>query len=133
MYDGLNFQRSATERIQEALKNAAPKDDKETIKILSQLEQEEKDRWLRIVNAKKDVEGMKPESKVEIVGDTVEVTLEEKDKPQIQQVRTKTTAKSLFGVQYADPVAYQSLMHIKRGAPVGSIKRQVIEDDRKDI
>jgi hypothetical protein len=130
---GRNFQRSATERIQEALKNAAPKDDQETIKILSQLEQEEKDRWLRIVNAKKDVEGMKPESKVEIVGDTVEVTLEEKDKPQIQQVRTKTPAKSLVGVQYADPVAYQSLMHIKKGAPVGSIKRQVIEDDRKDM
>jgi len=130
---GRNFKRSATERIQEALKNAAPKDDKETIKILSQLEQEEKDRWLRIVNAKKDVAGMKLESKVEIVGDTVEVTLEEKDKPQIQQVRTKTPAKSFAGVQYADPVAYQSLMHIKRGAPVGSIKRQVIEDDRKDM
>lgn len=130
---GRNFKRSATERIQEALKNAAPKDDKETIKILSQLEQEEKDRWLRIVNAKKDVAGMKLESKVEIVGDTVEVTLEKKDKPQIQQVRTKTPAKSLAGVQYADPVAYQSLMHIKRGAPVGSIKRQVIEDDRKDM
>lgn len=128
---GRNFQRSATERIQEALKNAAPKDDKETIKILSQLEQEEKDRWLRIVRAKSDSLNMKPETEV-VEGEVPEDSRAEPEE-KIKQVRTKTTAKSFAGVQYADPVAYKSLMHIKKGAPVSSIKRQVIEDDRKDM
>lgn len=120
---GRNFQRSATERIQEALKNAAPKDDKETIKILSQLEQEEKDRWLRIVRAKSDSLNMKPETEV-VDG---EVTKREKPEEEIKQVRTKEL--KTFGKD----VAYKSLMHIKKGAPVSSIKRQVIEDDRKDM
>ena len=120
---GREFQRSATERIQEALKNAAPKDDKETIKILNQLEQEEKERWLRIVNAKRDSLNMKPETEVVEGG----VPKREKPEEEIKQVRTKEL--KTFGKD----VAYKSLMHIKRGAPVGSISRQVIEDDRKDM
>ncbi len=128
---GRNFQRSATERIQEALKNAAPKDDKETIEVLRELEQEEKDRWLRIVRAKSDSLNMKPETEV-VEGEVPEDSRAEPEE-KIKQVRTKTTAKSFAGVQYADPVAYKSLMHIKKGAPVSSIKRQVIEDDRKDM
>jgi thermostable 8-oxoguanine DNA glycosylase len=120
---GREFQRSATERIQEALKNAAPEDDKETIKILNELEREEKERWLRIVNAKKDVANMRPETEVMEgeVSDRAEPTEE------IKQVRTKEI--STFG----NNLAYKSLMHIKKGAPVSSIKRQVIEDDRKDM
>jgi hypothetical protein len=122
---GREFQRSATERIQEALKNAAPKDDKETIKILNQLEQEEKERWLRIIRAKRDSLNMKPETKV-VEG---EVPKDSRAEPEekIKQVRTKelkTVGKD---------VAYKSLMHIKRGAPIRSISRQVIEDDRKDM
>ena len=135
---GREFQRSATERIQEALKNAAPEDDKETIKILNELEREEKDRWLRIVNAKKDVAKMRPETEVmegEVKKDDEGKFVRAKPEEEIKQVRTKTPAKSvpLLGYQYGDPVAYKSLMHIKKGAPVSSIKRQVIEDDRKDM
>tara|TARA_R110001632_G_scaffold35923_1_gene90674 strand:- start:9903 stop:12179 length:2277 start_codon:yes stop_codon:yes gene_type:complete len=120
---GREFQRSATERIQEALKNAAPEDDKETIKILNELEREEKDRWLRIVNAKKDVANMRPETEVMEgeVSDRAEPTEE------IKQVRTKEIRT------WGNNLAYKSLMHIKKGAPVSSIKRQVIEDDRKDM
>jgi len=122
---GREFQRSATERIQEALKNEAPKDDKETIKILNRLEQEEKERWLRIIRAKSDSLNMKPETEV-VEGEVPEDSRAEPQE-EIKQVRTKKL--KTFGKD----VAYKSLMHIKRGAPVGSISRQVIEDDRKDM
>jgi len=121
---GREFQRSATERIQEALKNAAPKDDKETIKILNQLEQEEKERWLRIIKAKRDAQDMRIESKV-VEG---EVTERADPEEEIKQVRTKTPASFI-----RKAVAYESLMRAKRGTPVRSIKRQVIEDDRSDM
>jgi hypothetical protein len=121
---GREFQRSATERIQEALKNAAPKDDKETIKILNQLEQEEKERWLRIIKAKRDALDMRIESKV-VEG---EVTERADPEEKIKQVRTKTPADWM-----SKGVAYESLMRAKRGTPVRSIKRQVIEDDRSDM
>jgi hypothetical protein len=121
---GREFQRSATERIQEALKNAAPKDDKETIKILNQLEQEEKERWLRIIKAKRDAQDMRIESKV-VEG---EVTERADPEEEIKQVRTKTPADWM-----SKGVAYESLMRAKRGTPVRSIKRQVIEDDRSDM
>lgn len=121
---GREFQRSATERIQEALKNAAPKDDKETIKILNQLEQEEKERWLRIIKAKRDAQDMRIESKV-VEG---EVTERADPEEEIKQVRTKTPAGFI-----RKAVAYESLMRAKRGTPVRSIKRQVIEDDRSDM
>jgi len=120
---GREFQRSATERVQEALKNAAPKDDKEIIKLVNELEQQEKERWLRIVKAKEDVLEMKPESKITIEGEVDRADLD----VSIKQVRTKelkTLGKNL---------AYESLMRVKRGAPVSSIKRQTIEDDRIDM
>ena len=122
---GREFQRSATERIQEALKNEAPKDDKETIKILNRLEQEEKERWLRIIRAKSDSLNMKPETEV-VEG---EVPKDSRAEPQeeIKQVRTKELER------FGKDVAYKSLMHIKKGASVGSISRQVIEDDRRDM
>lgn len=120
---GTEFQRSATERIQEALKNAAPKDDTETIKLVNQLERQEKERWLRIVKAKDDVLGMKPESQVTIEGGVKRAELE----VDVKQVRTKEL--KTFGKD----VAYESLMRVKRGAPVSSIKRQTIEDDRIDM
>ena len=122
---GREFQRSATERIQEALKNAAPKDDKETIKILNQLEQEEKERWLRIIRAKRDSLNMKPETKV-VEGEVPKDSREEPEE-KIKQVRTKELKP------IGKDVAYKSLMHIKRGAPIRSISRQIIEDDRKDM
>ena len=121
---GREFQRSATERIQEALKNAAPKDDKETIKILNQLEQEEKERWLRIIKAKRDALDMRIESKV-VEG---EVTERADPEEEIKQVRTKTPADWM-----SKGVAYESLMRAKRGTPVRFINRQVIEDDRSDM
>jgi len=121
---GREFQRSATERIQEGLRNAAPKDDKETISVLRGLEQQEKDRWLRIVNAKRDVLEMKPETK--IVDGKVEAIRGErviaKPKQEIKEVRTKTPG-----------VAYPSLMRIKRGAPINSISRRQVEEDRRDM
>jgi len=120
---GREFQRSATERIQEALKNAAPKDDTETIKLVNQLERQEKERWLRIVKAKDDALGMKPESQVSVEGEVQRAELE----VGIKQVRTKEL--KTFGKD----VAYESLMRVKRGAPVSSIKRQTIEDDRIDM
>lgn len=115
---GREFQRSATERIQEGLRNAAPKDDKETISVLRELEQQEKDRWLRIVNAKRDVLKMKSETKI------VDGEVEERAKPDqgIKEVRTKTPG-----------VAYPSLMRIKRGAPINSISRRQVEEDRRDM
>jgi len=120
---GREFQRSATERIQEALKNAAPKDDKETIKLVNQLERQEKERWLRIVEAKNDVLEMKPESQISVEGEVQRAELE----VDIKQVRTKEL--KTFGKD----VAYESLMRVKRGAPISSIKRQTIEDDRIDM
>ena len=120
---GREFQRSATERIQEALKNAAPKDDKETIKLVNQLERQEKERWLRIVEAKDDALEMKPESQISVEGEVQRAELE----VGIKQVRTKEL--KTFGKD----VAYESLMRVKRGAPVSSIKRQTIEDDRIDM
>jgi len=122
---GREFQRSATERIQEALKNEAPKDDKETIKILNRLEQEEKERWLRIIRAKSDSLNMKPETEV-VEGEVPEDSRAEPQE-EIKQVRTKELER------FGKDVAYKSLMHIKKGAPVGSISRQVIEDDRRDM
>lgn len=120
---GREFQRSATERVQEALKNAAPKDDKEIIKLVNELEQQEKERWLRIVKAKEDVLEMKPETEV------VEGVVSKKIKPEeeIKQVRIKEL--KTFGKN----LAYESLMRVKRGAPVSSINRQTIEDDRADM
>ena len=120
---GREFQRSATERIQEALKNAAPKDDTETIKLVNQLERQEKERWLRIVEAKDDALEMKPESQISVEGEVQRAELE----VGIKQVRTKEL--KTFGKD----VAYESLMRVKRGAPVSSIKRQTIEDDRIDM
>ena len=120
---GREFQRSATERIQEALKNAAPKDDTETIKLVNQLERQEKERWLRIVEAKDDALEMKPESQISVEGEVQRAKLE----VGIKQVRTKEL--KTFGKD----VAYESLMRVKRGAPVSSIKRQTIEDDRIDM
>lgn len=120
---GREFQRSATERIQEALKNAAPKDDTETIKLVNQLERQEKERWLRIVEAKDDALEMKPESQISVEGEVQRAELE----VGIKQVRTKEL--KTFGKN----VAYESLMRVKRGAPVSSIKRQTIEDDRIDM
>ena len=120
---GREFQRSATERIQEALKNAAPKDDKETIKLVNQLERQEKERWLRIVEAKDDALEMKPESQISVEREVQRAELE----VGIKQVRTKEL--KTFGKD----VAYESLMRVKRGAPVSSIKRQTIEDDRIDM
>jgi hypothetical protein len=122
---GREFQRSATERIQEGLKNAAPKDDKETIKILNQLEQEEKERWLRIVNAKRDSLNMRPET--EVVEGEVPKDSRAKPEEEIKQVRTKELRT------FGKDVAYKSLMQIKRGVPVRSVSRQVIEDDRRDM
>jgi len=120
---GREFQRSATERMQEALKNAAPKDDTETIKLVNQLERQEKERWLRIVKAKDDALEMKPESQISVEGEVQRAELE----VGIKQVRTKEL--KTFGKD----VAYESLMRVKRGAPVSSIKRQTIEDDRIDM
>jgi len=120
---GREFLRSATERVQEALKNAAPKDDAETIKLVNQLERQEKERWLRIVRAKEDALEMKPESQVSIEGEVQRAKLE----GGIKQVRTKEL--KTFGKD----LAYESLMRVKRGAPVSSIKRQTIEDDRIDM
>lgn len=121
---GREFQRSATERIQEGLRNAAPKDDKETISVLRELEQQEKERWLRIVNAKRDALEMKPETK--IVDGKVEAIRGErviaKPEKEIKEVRTKTPG-----------VAYPSLMRIKRGAPINSISRRQVEEDRRDM
>jgi hypothetical protein len=121
---GREFQRSATERIQEGLRNAAPKDDKETISILRELEQQEKDRWLRLVNAKRDALKMKPETK--IADGKVEAIKGErviaKPEKEIKEVRTKTPG-----------VAYPSLMRIKRGSPISSISRRMVEEDRRDM
>ena len=120
---GREFQRSATERVQEALKNAAPKDDKEIIELVNELERQEKERWLRIVKAKEDVLEMKPESKITTEGEVDRADLD----VSITQVRTKEL--KTFG----ENLAYESLMRVKRGAPVSSIKRQTIEDDRIDM
>lgn len=121
---GREFQRSATERIQEGLRNAAPKDDKETISVLRGLEEQEKDRWLRIVNAKRDALEMKPETKI-VDGKVEEIRGERvlaKPKQEIKEVRTKTPG-----------VAYPSLMRVKRGAPISSISRRQVEEDRRDM
>lgn len=121
---GREFQRSATERIQEGLRNAAPKDDKETISVLRGLEEQEKDRWLRIVNAKRDALEMKPETKI-VDGKVEEIRGERvlaKPKQEIKEVRTKVPG-----------VAYPSLMRVKRGAPINSISRRQVEEDRRDM
>ena len=121
---GREFQRSATERIQEGLRNAAPKDDKETISVLRELEQQEKERWLRIVNAKRDALEMKPETKI-VDGKVEEIRGERvlaKPKQEIKEVRTKVPG-----------VAYPSLMRVKRGAPINSISRRQVEEDRRDM
>lgn len=121
---GRDFQRSATERIQEGLRNAAPKDDKETISVLRGLEEQEKDRWLRIVNAKRDALEMKPETKI-VDGKVEEIRGERviaKPKQEIKEVRRKIPG-----------VAYPSLMRVKRGAPIKSISRRQVEEDRRDM
>jgi hypothetical protein len=57
-----------------------------------------------------------------------EVTERADPEEKIKQVRTKTPADWM-----SKGVAYESLMRAKRGTPVRSIKRQVIEDDRSDM
>jgi hypothetical protein len=121
---GREFQRSATQRIQEALKAAAPEGDKEINNLLRDLERQEKERWLRIVNAKKDSMKMKTEAVIK------DGELIERDEPveAIQKARTKRV-----GGFFDAPVAYPSLMFIERGRPLNQVDRSVVEKDREDM
>jgi hypothetical protein len=121
---GREFQRSATQRIQEALKAAAPEGDKEINNLLRDLERQEKERWLRIVNAKKDSMKMKTEAVIK------DGELIERDEPveDIQKARTKRV-----GGFFDKPVAYPSLMFIERGRPLNQVDRSVVEKDREDM
>jgi len=122
---GTEFSMSATERIQAALRDAAPKDDSEIVQIISREKREERARWLRIVKAGKDSYKMRPETEVTSEGEVIERA--DPEKP-IKVIRTKTPAGFLD-----DPVAYPSLMRIKRGVPVDMIERSEIEADRQDM
>lgn len=125
---GREFQRSATQRIQEALKAAAPEGDKEINNLLRDLERQEKERWLRIVNAKKDSMDMRTEAKSEIIGEKLVPIKRDEPAEAIKKVRTKREGGFL-----KDPVAYPSLMFIERGRPINQVGRSVIEKDREDM
>ena len=122
---GTEFSMSATERMQAALRDAAPKDDSEIVQIISREKREERARWLRIVKAGKDSYNMRPETEVTSEGEVVERA--DPETP-IKVIRTKTPAGFID-----DPVAYPSLMRIKRGVPVDMIERSEIEADRQDM
>ena len=80
---------------------------------------------MRIVKAGKDSYNMRPETEVTSEGEVVERA--DPETP-IKVIRTKTPAGFID-----DPVAYPSLMRIKRGVPVDMIERSEIEADRQDM
>jgi hypothetical protein len=123
---GREFERSATERIKEELKLAAPKNEAEVNSVLKGLMKEERERWLRIVEARKDLLKMKPEGTV-IDG---EVDRAEPEKP-ISKAATKEIETKFIG---ADVITkYDSLDAIDRGVPLSQMDRAVIEEDRKHM
>jgi hypothetical protein len=123
---GREFERSATERIKEELKLAAPKNEAEVNSVLKGLMKEERERWLRIVEARKDILKMKPEGTV-IDG---EVDRAEPEIP-ISKAATKEIETKFIG---ADVITkYDSLDAIDRGVPLSQMDRAVIEEDRKHM